>query len=236
MSDAPIAYVRVQIANGLAWDLIACLYPSIRNNLISIETNFLFDLERCVAVSSPFLAKRFCTVHSARYSVYVLLSVAIILFSSTFPIIYHTDNYSPRKKCVIRQRYTLIHRTYQPIVLYGIPDLLLLSNFFTVFTLIRRRKQQSNDKQLDSRITDVHSNRKQQQLTVMLVTVNFAFYLFTTPALIMYTAEYSPPKYPDINKLKRSFLLSQITVPILQLHNAVSYSTKTKNIQFFSFL
>lgn len=187
-------------------------------------------------MSSPFLAKRFCTVHSARYSVYVLLSVAIILFSSAFPIIYHTNDNSPRKKCLIRQHVTLIHRVYQPIILYGIPDLLLLSNFFTVYTLIRRRKQQSNDKQLDSRITDVHSNRKQQQLTIMLVTVNFAFYLFTTPALIMYIAEYySPPKNVPINKLKRFFLLAQITVPILQLHNAVSYSIKTITFSFFLF-
>ncbi len=180
------------------------------------------NLERCVAVASPFLAKRFCTVHSARYSIYILLSVAIILFSSTFPIVYHTDDRSHRKKCLIRDHVALIHRIYQPIVFYGIPDLLLLSNLFTVYSLIQRRKQ-SNDKKLDIRITDVHSNRKQHQLTIMLLTVNFAFYLFTTPAMIIYIAEYSPPKHYEINKLKRSFLVSQISVILLQLHNAVSY-------------
>ncbi len=179
-----------------------------------------------MAVSSPFLAKRFCTVHSARYSVYTLLTVAIILFSSTFPIIYHTDDSSGRKKCRIRPHLGLIHRVYQPIVFYAIPDILLLSNLFTVYSLIRRRKQQaqrlSDADQCEMRISDVHSNRKQRQLTIMLVTVNLAFYLFTSPAMILYIAEYNPPKHIEITKLKRSFVFSQISVIFLQLNNAVS--------------
>jgi len=72
------------------------------------------------------------------------------------------------------------------------------------------------------RIFDVHSSRKQRQLTIMLVTVNFAFYLFTTPAMIIYIAEYSPPKHSEIDKLKRSFVFSQASVLLLQLNNAVS--------------
>ncbi|UJR21500.1 hypothetical protein I4U23_024584 [Adineta vaga] len=186
----------------------------------------IITLERCVAVASPFLAKRFCTIHSARYSVYILLSVAILLFSSTFPIIYHTDENSHRKKCVIRPQYGLVHRVYQPIVFYGIPDLLLLSNLFTVYCLFQRRKQHkrlSNDETSELRISDVHSNRKQRQLTIMLVTVNFAFYLFTTPALIIYIAEYSPPKHREIDKLKRAVLFSQTSVLLLQLHNATNF-------------
>ena len=186
---------------------------------------FFFSLERCVAVASPFLAKRFCTAHSARYSVYILISVALLLFSTTFPIVYHTNENSHHKKCVIRHQYGLIHRVYQPIVLYGIPDLLLLSNLFTVYCLFQRRKQQkrlSGDESSELRVTDVHSNRKQRQLTIMLVTVNFAFYLFTTPASIVYIAESSPPKHREISKLKLSILFSQTSVLILQLHNAVS--------------
>jgi hypothetical protein len=149
-----------------------------------------------------------------------------MIFSSTFPIIYNTKDVAHRKKCVIRPHLALIHRVYQPIVLYAIPDILLLSNLFTMYSLIRRRKQQtqrsSDAHQLEMHVSDVHSSRKQRQLTIMLVTVNLAFYLFTTPGLIIYIAEYSPPKDPEISKLKRSFVFSQISVLLLQLNNAVS--------------
>jgi hypothetical protein len=87
------------------------------------------------------------------------------------------------------------------------------------------------------RISDVHSNRKQRQLTVMLVTVNLAFYLFTTPAWVMYILELSPPKHQEITKLKRSFLFAQISVVLLQLNNAVSYlciENKTDYLTVFS--
>ncbi|CAF0722525.1 unnamed protein product [Adineta ricciae] len=186
----------------------------------------IITLERCVAVASPFLAKRFCTAHSARYSVYILVSVALLFFSTTFPIVYHTNENSHHKKCVIRPQYGLIQRVYQPIIFYGIPDLLLLSNLFTVYCLFQRRKQQkrlSGDESSELRVTDVHSNRKQRQLTIMLVTVNFAFYLFTTPASIVYIAESSPPKHREISKLKLSILFSQTSVLILQLHNATNF-------------
>jgi hypothetical protein len=180
------------------------------------------NLERCVAVSSPFLAKRFCTVHSARYSVYILLGVAFLIFTSTFPIIYHSNG----KKCLIRPDYGLIHRIYQPIFMYGIPDILLLSNLFTVYILIHRQSQYKkrlpDNDDIKMRISDVHSSRKQRQLTIMLVTVNLSFYLFTTPAMIIYIAEYFPRKHSDIRELKRSFVFSQVSVLLLQLNNAVS--------------
>lgn len=164
---------------------------------------------------------------SARYYVYFLLITTITFFSVTFPIIYDIKGDIKRKKCVIRPNYGLVHRVYQPIVMYGIPDVLLLSNLYTVYSLIRRHMQQSsNNENLDMRVSDVNSNRKQRQLTIMLVTVSLAFYLFTTPAMIIYIAEYSPPKHRDLYKLKRSFLVSQMSVPILQLHNAVSLKIK----------
>ena len=92
---------------------------------------------------------------------------------------------------------------------------------------MRRRKQQqqqrkSDTENLEMRVNDVHSSRKQRQLTIMLVTVNLAFYLFTTPAIAIFITESSAPKTREINKLKRSFLVSQISVLLVQLHNAVS--------------
>ncbi len=186
---------------------------------------FSFDLERCVAVSSPFLAKRYCTVRSARTSVFILIAVALVIFSATFPIIYHTNDRSNRKKCLIRPNLAFIHRIYQPIILYGIPDFLLLSNLFTIYSLIKRRKEQTrlaDTNQMDMRIYDVHSNRKQRQLTIMLVTVILAFYLFQTPGVIIFISEYTQRRDLDINELKRSFLFSQISVLPLQLNNAVS--------------
>lgn len=189
-----------------------------------ISEEILLNLERCVAVSSPFLAKRFCTVNSARYSVYILSAVSFIIFSAAFPIMYDTD--SIRKKCIIRSYAELFHRVYQPIVLYGIPDVLLLSNIFTIYTLFRRKKQQhqQNTENIEMRVSDVNSSRKQRQLTIMLVTVNLAFYLFTTPAMIMYIAELDPPEpNTKLPILKRRWLFSQLSVLLLQLHNAVSH-------------
>ncbi|CAF3390542.1 unnamed protein product [Rotaria sp. Silwood2] len=184
----------------------------------------LFYLERCVAVTSPFLAKRFCTVNSARYSIYILLTVSIILFSTTFPIIYNININSERKKCSVRREFKLILRVYHPIVMFLVPDILLLSNLYTVYSLYQRHKQQSlNDENLNMHIRDIHANRKQRQLTIMLVTVNLTFYLFSTPAVIMFIAEIFPPNHSDLNRLKRFFLFSQISVLISQLHNATNF-------------
>jgi hypothetical protein len=206
------------------WVLVIITLGILLSFFFVFEILILFYLERCVAVSSPFLAKRFCTVHSARYSIYTLITVAIIIFTSSYPIIHHTY----RQKCVIRSHLALIYRIYQPIVMYGIPDILLLSNIFTIYSLIRRGKKKecrlSDCDKIEMRISDVNSNRKQRQLTIMLVTVNLTYYLFTTPAMIIYIDEYSPRNNLDISKLKRSIVFSQVSVLILQLHNAVSYN------------
>ncbi|CAF4722791.1 unnamed protein product, partial [Rotaria socialis] len=97
--------------------------------------------ERCIAVASPLLAKRFCSVNSARYSVYILVTIAIISFSTAFPIVYNIRGDPIKKKCTIRKDFQLALRIVQPIIMLGIPDILLLSNFFTVYSLIRRRLQ-----------------------------------------------------------------------------------------------
>jgi hypothetical protein len=158
---------------------------------------------------------------------YILLAISIIVCSGTFPIIYQIKNTSPNHKCLVRQQAVLILRIYQPILFYAIPDILLLSNLFTVFALCQRRHRLSltystTGNKIEIHVNDINSNRKQRQLTVMLVTVSLSFYLFTTPAMIMYVTEYQPPKHRELEKIKNVFLFSQISVILLQLNNAVS--------------
>ncbi|CAF0989653.1 unnamed protein product [Rotaria sordida] len=200
-------------------------------NLATFCANWILviiTLERCVAVYSPFLSKRLCTVNSARRSIYIFLTISIILFSIEFPFIYDIKQASRTKKCVIRSYFVLILRIYQAVLFYAIPDLLLLSNLFTVYALCRRTKRISStclkdEQQLQMRISDVNSGRKQRQLTIMLVTVSLSFYLFTTPAMILFISEYHPVKHNDINKLKQNILISQMSVILLQLNNATNF-------------
>ena len=188
---------------------------------------FFFPLERCVAVYSPFLAKRFCTIHSARRSMYLLLTIAIVLFSIAFPFLYEIKGLSSHEKCRIRKQARRFHRIFQPILFIAIPDILLLSNLFTVYALCRRRQRLSlsyvsNGEKIQMRISDVNSNRKQRQLTIMLVTVSLSFYLFTTPAMIVFIKELRPPKHKVLEKVKRDFLIAQLSVVLSELNNAVS--------------
>lgn len=184
-------------------------------------------VERCVAVYSPFLAKRFCTTHSARRSIYLFLTFSILFLGITFPLLYQIKGVSSGQKCRIRAKADKFIRIYQSILFIGIPDLFLLSNLFTVYALFRRRQRLSlaylnNGQRLEMRVTDVHCNRKQRQLTIMLVTVSLSFYLFTTPAVIYFIKEMKTPKYRDLSKRKRDFLFSQISVVLSELNNAVS--------------
>ncbi|CAF0784765.1 unnamed protein product [Adineta steineri] len=188
----------------------------------------IITLERCVAVYSPFLAKRFCTVHSARYSMYILLTFSIIFFSIIFPFTYQITGTPKNDKCFLRDNGGLIIRIYQPVLFYAIPDILLLSNLFTVYSLCRRRHRLSSAYISDSlkseiRISDGNSNRKQRQLTIMLVTVSLSFYLFTTPALIAYISQQNPPTHRNPRRIKLNFLMSQISVVLLQLNNATNF-------------
>jgi hypothetical protein len=162
---------------------------------------------------------------------YILLTFSIIFLSVIFPFTHHKSTSSKNSKCLLRSKAGLIIRIYQPILFYAIPDLFLLSNLFTVYALCRRRQLQQkrfsfsdvdNEEKFEIRINDVHSNRKQRQLTIMLVTVSLSFYLFTTPAMIAYIREIQPLKHREINKFKQNILFSQISVLFLQLNNAVS--------------
>ena len=140
---------------------------------------------------------------------------------------YNINQTSKTQKCRVRSHFGIILRIYQPILFYAVPDLLLLSNLFTVYALCRRTKRLSalrldDQTATEMRINDINSNRKQRQLTSMLVTVSLSFYLFTTPAMVVYINEYYPPKHRELEKLKLNILFSQISVIFLQLNNAVS--------------
>lgn len=90
--------------------------------------------------------------------------------------------------------------------------------------------------QLQMRVNDVQCSRKQRQLTIMLVTVSLSFYLFTTPAMVVFIKEMRPSGHRNLEKYKRDFLFSQITVVVSELNNAVS-SFSIEFLRFtFSFL
>jgi hypothetical protein len=181
-------------------------------------------IERCIAVHSPFLAKRFCTVQHARYSMYILIFLAFIFFSLTFPLIYTIDK--QQNKCGVRQHYQTIIRIIKPTMFYFIPDLILLVNLFIIYELFMAKRNRTqtliNPENAVHQINAASFNRKQQQLTIMLVTVSLSFYLFTTPAIIDYIRQRNPPQYRDIKRLKMRFLRTNLTVLWLQMSSAVS--------------
>ena len=197
----------------------------------SVWIMVIMTLERCVAVRSPFLAKRFCTTERARVSVYVLLLVALTLFSSTFPIIYNIDK--NQQKCIVRHRYQKIIRFIKPTIFYFVPDLLLLANLFVIYELFMAKRQRTqtlmNPENAIHQLNAISFNRKQQQLTIMLVTVSLSFYIFTTPAIIDYIRQINPPTHHDVKRLKQRFLMSNLTVLWLQMNSAVSFRSSSSS-------
>jgi len=189
----------------------------------SVWIMVIMTIERCIAVHSPFLAKRFCTIQHARYSIYLLIFSAFVYFSITFPILHTIDK--RQKKCILRQQYQTIIRIIKPTMFYFIPDLILLVNLFIIYELFMAKRQRSqkliNPENAIHQINAASFNRKQQQLTIMLVTVSLSFYLFTTPAIIDYILQRNPPKYRDIKRLKLRFLRTNLTVVWLQMSSAV---------------
>ena len=193
-----------------------------------------YFVERLIAVCWPLHARRFCTVSSARYSIFGLLIIAICLFFTTSPFIYAQKSKSKGLfKCILVSGYRLIVRIIKPIIFYGIPNIFLLSNLYTVYSLFQRyenlpRKESRSGSSADSYIIDPHASRKQRQLTLMLITVSLSFYLFTTPAMIAFLLEWFPVDRFEVSKAKRRFIFSQISVFILQSNNAVSaFRSKT---------
>ncbi|CAF0818833.1 unnamed protein product [Adineta steineri] len=191
----------------------------------SVWIMVIMTIERCIAVHSPFLAKRFCTRQRARYSMYILILIAFLLFSITFPIIYTIDKY--QRKCGVRQQYQTLIRIIKPTIFYFIPDLILLVNLFIIYELCMARRSRTqtliNPENAIHQINAASFNRKQQQLTIMLVTVSLSFYLFTTPAIIDYIRQRNPPKYRNIKRLKMRFLRTNLTVLWLQMSAATNF-------------
>ena len=190
----------------------------------SVWIMVIMTLDRCIAVRSPFLAKRFCTTENARYSIYILILFAFLLFSSTFPVIYTIDEI--QQKCGVRPKYQTIIRVIKPTIFYFAPDILLLANLFIIYELFmatrQRKKTLMNPENATNQLNAVSFNRKQQQLTIMLVTVSLSFYIFTTPAIIDYIRQLHPPQHHKIKRLKTRFLLMNLSVLWLQLNSAVS--------------
>jgi hypothetical protein len=197
----------------------------------SVWIMVIMTIERCVAVHSPFLAKRLCTIKRARYSIFILVFVAFLFFSVTFPFIYIIDK--RQNKCGVRQQYQTIIRIIKPTIFYFIPDLILLVNLFIIYELFMARRQRTqtliNPENAINQINAASFNRKQQQLTIMLVTVSLSFYLFTTPAIIDYIRQRHPPRYRDIKRLKMRFLRTNLTVLWLQMSSAVSLFNKSSS-------
>ncbi|CAM2701787.1 unnamed protein product [Rotaria socialis] len=188
----------------------------------------IITIERCIVVYSPFYAKRLCTVNSARRAIYIFLGLSVIAFSINFPIFYDLKAVFKNKTCRIRKNFGLSYRLYHSLLFYIIPALFLLSNIFTIYALCRRTQKLSdaflkNNRNLDMRINDVNSNKKQRQLTIMLVTISLSFYLFTIPGMIMFLIEIYALKSRDINKIKLKFVLAQLSVIVLQLNNATNF-------------
>jgi len=76
-------------------------------------------------------------------------------------------------------------------------------------------------------------NRKQRQLTVMLVTVSLGFYLFSTPVIIDYIRQIYPPTYHDVQRLKMRFLRTNLTVLWGQMSSATNFFSTVWPVQNF---
>ncbi|CAF1020753.1 unnamed protein product [Rotaria sordida] len=207
--------------------ILHCLFTYLTDfvTFCSVWIMVVMTIERCIAVHSPFLAKRFCTIQRARHSMYILIFTALTFFSLTLPFIYTLNK--TQNKCVVRKQYQILIRIIKPTVFYFIPDLILLVNLFIIYELFMARRQRTqqliNPENAIHQINATSFNRKQQQLTMMLVTVSLSFYLFTTPAIVDYILQRNPPKYRDVRRLKMRFLRSNLTVLWLQMSSATNF-------------
>ncbi|CAF2415257.1 unnamed protein product [Rotaria sp. Silwood2] len=191
----------------------------------SVWIMVIMTIERCIAVHSPFLAKRYCTIKHARHAMYLLILTAFAFFTLTFPLIYIINR--EQEKCSVRKQYQILLRIIKPTIFYFIPDLILLVNLFIIYELFMARRQRTqtltNSENSINQINAATFNRQQQQLTIMLVTVSLSFYLFTTPAIVDYILQRKPPNYRDVKRLKLRFLRSNLTVIWLQMSSATNF-------------
>jgi hypothetical protein len=234
--DSAVLIVHITtllIPNRIQSYLLHCflVYLTDLVTFCSVWIMVIMTIERCIAVHSPFLTKRFCTIRRARYSVYILILISFIFFTVTVPFVYKLD--IRQKKCSVRRQYQTLIRIIKPTIFYFIPDLILLINLFIIYELCMARRHRTqtliNPENAIHQINAASFNRKQQQLTIMLVTVSLSFYLFTTPAIIDYIRQRNPPKYRDIKRLKMRFLGTNVTVLWLQMSSAVCLSIEKED-------
>lgn len=243
--DISVLIVHITNLATLHWIqsyILHCLltYATDLVTFCSVWIMVVMTLDRCIAVHSPFLAKQFCTTERARYSVYILIVFAVFLFSSTFPVIYTVDKV--QQKCVVRHQYQKLIRFIKPTIFYFVPDLLLLANLFVIYELFMAKRQRTktlmNPENAVHQLNAVSFNRKQQQLTIMLVTVSLSFYLFTTPAIIDYIHQINPPTHNKPKRLKWRFLMMNLSVLWLQMSSAVCYlrNLYSKKEEYYLFI
>ncbi|CAF1037916.1 unnamed protein product [Rotaria sp. Silwood1] len=207
--------------------IVHCFFTYLTDfiTFTSVWIMVIMTIERCIAVHSPFLAKRFCTRKHARHAMYMLICFAFAFFSLTFPLVYTIDK--RHEKCGVRKQYQTLLRIIKPTMFYFIPDLILLFNLFIIYQLFMAKRQRTqtlmNPENATHQIYAISFNRQQQQLTIMLVTVSLSFYLFTTPAIIDYILQRKPPNYRDAKRLKMRFLRSNLTVVWLQMSSATNF-------------
>lgn len=159
-------------------------------------------------------------------SIFVAIAAALCLV--TAPIFYDMNRPRNVTRCTFRNSSLELVAITKPIVFIIIPDIFLLLNLLIVFKFLQRHRlllaSSHNGPALsESRVIDQNSQRKQRQLTIMLVAVSLSFYLFTTPAAIQF---FHKRKYPaprgNIERTKMKFLVGQICVILIQFSNAVS--------------
>ncbi|CAF5006656.1 unnamed protein product [Rotaria sp. Silwood1] len=192
--------------------------------LTSVWIMVIITIERYIAVHSPFLAKRFCTIEHARYSMYTLIFLTFIFSSLSFPLVYTINK--NKIACDLREQFRALFRFVQPAMFYFIPGLILLVNFFTIYELLIAKRQRTqiliNPENATNSINAISFNKQQTVLTIMLVTDSLSFYLFTIPACINYMLWKNLSYDIDTKEYEMRYLISNLTNIWRQMNSAVS--------------
>jgi hypothetical protein len=149
----------------------------------------LVSLDRCLNIHFLFWHRQ---IGQARYSIYIILSTTIIIFFLNLHLLflngYKQPNCIPYAKQTCYVCYERLNdRNYifpkwekiHVIVYNFIPfSIMLISNCFIIRRSISSTENRKNSLKNDNR------QRKQRQLTCILVSVTFLFVLLTTPVMI----------------------------------------------------
>jgi len=156
----------------------------------------LVSLDRCLNIHFLFWHRRF---GQAKYSVYIILSVAIIILSLNIHLLflngYKQSDCIPHGKrtcyvCYARpndQNYIFPKWEKIHVIVYNfIPfSIMLISNCFIIHRSISstNTRRTSNNSRKNS-LHNQNRQRRQRQMTCILVSVTFLFVLLTTPVMI----------------------------------------------------